>query len=753
MIMQKFITLFLMILSFSTHAQIKGKVYDAANNAPIENVHILSDGKLITTTNQQGKFIIENIPATDSLQFEHLGYKTTWVALKDKTLLSVALKSSSVEISDVTVTAYNRPQKAFGVAGGLEIINTQQIQEISISSPEPVFNSMPGLFMHNGAKNTNRITIRGIGSRSQYTTTKIKAYLNEIPLTSGIGETTLEDLDMDLVNRVTVLKGPASSVYGAALGGTILYNMGTPEEDGLSLKQQTTAGSFGMVKNSSQIKWKNNKTGLQLAYNKLNDRGFRENDNYNRDGLTALFKHQITKDIGVTYLGRFHSLKAYIPSSLDEQTYNANPEKAANNWLAVSGHEAYNRFLNGLSFNIDLAQNLTVNSSMFLKYYNGNEVRPFNILDDNSKTAGSRNLLQWNTQVGKINLTSRAGFEYLFEEYDWNIFETLENGEKGDRLGKNKQKRMNQNYFGSVEARFNKLTVSAGFNLNNTFYDYFDLLTDEKDLSDKKNFDWILSPRISATYNFSGHLMLYSTVSHGFSTPTYEETLNADGYVTGSVKPEKGWNRELGFRYNDRERKIFITLSGYSVSVKDLLVTKRIAEDEFYKINAGQTLHNGMEISGRFHWLNNAFMNSSLHLSYAYSDHQFKDFTDEGTDYSGNHLPGIPRQKTFIQLDARLKKGFYVNTHLLWVDKMPMNDANSLYSDAYSRLNLKAGYQKTLSAKWHLNIYVGIQNLTDNHYAAMILINAPSFGGSPPRYYYPGESRNFLGGISFTYQF
>jgi iron complex outermembrane receptor protein len=106
-----------------------------------------------------------------------------------------------------------------------------------------------------------------------------------------------------------------------------------------------------------------------------------------------------------------------------------------------------------------------------------------------------------------------------------------------------------------------------------------------------------------------------------------------------------------------------------------------------------------------------------------------------------------------MQLDTRLKKGFYLNTHVLWVDKMPMNDGNSLYSNAYTRINLKAGYRKSLSANWHLNIYGGIHNITDTHYAAMILINAPSFGGSPPRYYYPGEPRNYFGGISLSYQF
>jgi iron complex outermembrane receptor protein len=54
--------------------------------------------------------------------------------------------------------------------------------------------------MQQGALNTNRITIRGIGSR-QFGTTKIKAYFDGIPLTTGDGETTLDDLDLASIEK------------------------------------------------------------------------------------------------------------------------------------------------------------------------------------------------------------------------------------------------------------------------------------------------------------------------------------------------------------------------------------------------------------------------------------------------------------------------------------------------------------------------------------------------------------------------
>ena len=75
--------------------------------------------------------------------------------------------------------------------------------------------------MHSGTYSTNRITIRGIGSRSLFSTNKIRAYFNDIPLTTGDGETVLEDIDPAFIERAEILKGPTSSLYGAGLGGTV----------------------------------------------------------------------------------------------------------------------------------------------------------------------------------------------------------------------------------------------------------------------------------------------------------------------------------------------------------------------------------------------------------------------------------------------------------------------------------------------------------------------------------------------------
>jgi len=134
--------------------------------------------------------------------------------------------------------SYNLEPVTITFREGSNIRSSQNISFIPINvksefgrqSVPQILNTVPGLVMHSGAYNTNRITIRGIGSRNLFGTAKIKAYLNDIPLTNGVGETSLEDIDLSLIQDIKVVKGPTSSLYGAGLGGMIHLNTRSTEK-------------------------------------------------------------------------------------------------------------------------------------------------------------------------------------------------------------------------------------------------------------------------------------------------------------------------------------------------------------------------------------------------------------------------------------------------------------------------------------------------------------------------------------------
>ncbi|HLT52105.1 MAG TPA: hypothetical protein VKZ93_09100, partial [Arenibacter sp.] len=138
-------------------------------------------------------------------------------------------------------------------------------------------------------------------------------------------------------------------------------------------------------------------------------------------------------------------------------------------------------------------------------------------------------------------------------------------------------------------------------------------------------------------------------------------------------------------------------------------------------------------------------------ISYTYNHHRFVSFVDGGSDYSGNPLTGVPENRLSTGLQAAWAQRFYWNTTHQYVGKIPLTDANTLSSDAFNLFNSKIGYKNLLGERLSLDIALGINNIFDTRYAQSVLINTTAFGGTEPRYYYPGNGRNYYGSLQIRY--
>jgi iron complex outermembrane receptor protein len=116
-------------------------------------------------------------------------------------------------------------------------------------------------------------------------------------------------------------------------------------------------------------------------------------------------------------------------------------------------------------------------------------------------------------------------------------------------------------------------------------------------------------------------------------------------------------------------------------------------------------------------------------------------------------LTGVPSDVFIAGIDFDSAFGLYGNMNYQYVGKIPITDSNILFSDSYSLVNFKIGYKINLNTKLELNTFLGLNNIFDEHYASQILINASSFGGRAPRYYYPGNPINYYLGINLNYIF
>ena len=671
------------------------------------------------------------------------------------------VKKDTTSLAEIVVKAALIEVSLQNSASSVSVIQRKDLDKSDGVILTSVLNKIPGINMQQGSLNTNRISIRGIGARTQYGTSRIKAYFEAIPLTSGEGDTTIEDIDMETIGGIEISKGPNNTSFGSGLGGVInLFARETSERESFA-KSVTTYGSYGLLKQSLGAGYSDASSNLFSNYTHLQSDGFRANSSYDRKSINIHAKQKLGPKGSLSFLGLFTRLKAFIPSSINENDFRNNPEKAAATWAAAQGYESYDKALLGLGYQYSFSDKWSFNSSVFSNFKKAYESRPFDILDEKTNSLGLRSSLNYKTKLFSLPFEASVGTELLAEHYAFSLFENLylsqpgQGSLAGPEFSKMKQNRSYSNYFVEVNLELLKnLHLESGLALNTTKYTLEDVFKESGNQSEQGyTFGNIWSPRIGISYQLSPGKNIFGYISKGFSTPLVAETLTPEGQINTDLKPEVGINYELGFKAHWLESKLYTELVFYSTQINNLLVARRTAEDQFVGINAGQSSHRGIEFTLNYEVLKTSRLEIGTYFAASLNDFIFKDFVDNGIDYSRNQLTGVPNQQWNTGIDLKTANGFIFNTSFTSVGKIPMNDSNTKYSESYTLLDIKASYSFTILEFLKTTLSSGINNLLDRKYAASILPNATSFGNAAPRYYYPGSPISFYGGVSVSYLF
>lgn len=677
----------------------------------------------------------------------------TFAQEKGKTIDS--LKTEKLE--EVVISPLHINTNILNAPASIGILSKSQLLQNNTTDITTVINTIPGVFMQSSNFTTTRISIRGIGARTTYGTNKIRAFYGSIPLTSGNSETVIDDIDLENLSQIEIIKGPLSSIYGAGLGGAILISPQLSKSKGQSAGVSSVFGSFGLLKNSLNYSLNEDKGSLNISYHNLKTDGWRENSAYNREGITLageLFRKQNSK---LTYFTNYTYLKAFIPSSVNKETYENNPQLGAPTWVASKGFKEYKSTLGGLAYDFKIGDNLNNSTSVFINYKDSNEPRPFDILRQYTFATGARTQFSGNFKISQTAIDFIAGAEYFTDTYSGNTFENLyqknnsQGSLQGNQLTETDQKRHFYNLFSQLKASLSEyFEIQAGINYNKT---QFELTNYSENSNQKYSYDGIFSPQLSLLFKPTSEQTIYFSASRGFSLPATEETLTSQGTINPDIKPESGYNFEIGGKFYFLNKRLYTEIAIYRMEIKDLLVAKRVGDDQYVGANAGKTFHEGIEVTLNHNWKINRSFALNSYLGASIGNYEFKEFIDNGNDFSGNKLTGVPANKINAGLIFNTRLGIYFNADYQFVDKVPMNDANSAFSDSYTIINLKTGYRFEILQNLTSHISAGINNVTNEKYASLILPNAVANGNTAPRYYYPGLPVNYYGSISLNYLF
>ena len=649
-----------------------------------------------------------------------------------------AIDSIQVEsvLDTISIGAYFYKGDQWNTPGSISLLRNQQLILADNTNLATVINSLPGVTMQTGTYATNRIVIRGMGSRTPFNTNRIRSYINEIPLTGNDGISNPEELDVQGLGRLEIIKGPASALYGSGLGGTI--NFYTPTVKELSGQVTTQVGSFGTSRFHLSGGYSKGSFNSWVAVNRMDSDGFRENNHFKRTSVLTQSGYYRDK-WSLAFTGLWLSMDAGIPSSLGRTLFEERPTAAAPNWKAIEGFKQLQRALVGLTYTQQLGGDWVSKATLFARWSDNYERRPFNNLNDGTNGIGWRQTL---SKYGR-RWDYIIGFEGIRESYGWML-------DINDRLiNENREVRQQSNGFAVAYYRpSNKWVLSGALAVNAISYELIDLFLANGDQSGRRAFPLVVSPRFGFVYDLTSAWQWYGSVGHGFSMPSPEETLLEEGSVNNDIQAEQGWQYEFGIRWRRSPESWRLDLVAYHINLNNLLVTKRLTEDIFTGINAGRTHHWGVELATEGDIFKYDQFPGTLNSrwSLSASTHRFIQFEDEGAIYDGKGLPGVPRETLQAIAQWRPWQALSIMIHYQYTGAQWIDDGNTIRYNGFDLLNLRMDFQLKLYRKSVGRLYIGVNNAWDERFASMLVINALAPMGQEPRYFYPALPRHvFLG--------
>ncbi|MBP6672068.1 MAG: TonB-dependent receptor, partial [Bacteroidetes bacterium] len=205
-----------------TRYEVHGRVISAEDSTPIAGASVQVLNTMIgTATGIDGEFHLRGIPATErTLTVSTLGFvpSRTEVAIDIPAHVIIIMTPSPLQSDMVVVTANRRPQSLQDVPVSISIVNAQEITKRNITSVDDALRYLPGVNFQQ-----SQINIRASSGYSRGVGSRVMMLVDGVPLLSGdTGEITFESIPVSQIERVEVVKGAGSALYGSgAMGGVI----------------------------------------------------------------------------------------------------------------------------------------------------------------------------------------------------------------------------------------------------------------------------------------------------------------------------------------------------------------------------------------------------------------------------------------------------------------------------------------------------------------------------------------------------
>jgi iron complex outermembrane recepter protein len=607
-----------------------------------------------------------------------------------------------------------------------------------------------------------RLSIRGFGSRSAFSVRGVKLLLDGIPQTLPDGQSQLTNLDLAAVERIEVLRGASSALYGNASGGVVSL------QSGAAVPGRWTAlaevGALDPNLNRTWNKWHaSGAAGLggataQASVSRLWWAGFRQHSTAELWRFTTRVSAPLGRRVTASaHLAVGSDPKADNPGGLTAAELAANRDSASAANLAARAGKEVQQVQAGAVIRAALGST-NAQVALFALTRDLENPLPQAYITFDRLAYGLRLTATRPLSLGARAVNLTAGLDAQWQEDDrLNYANVAGRPDTGDvRLDQLERATEVGPFVEGMVELSPTLGVTAGARYDRVSFRVRDRLVSNGDDSGRRLMD-ALSGVLGVNLEPRTGLSLYANLSTAFETPTTTELVNrpdGQGGLNPDLDPQRAVSVEIGargsaapgiprVRSGQARLPALVSWSAalFQADVRDELVSFEdtlVPGRRFFR-NAGRARHRGVELGGRVQVATGV----RIAAAYTFADYRYTDYTVDGNTLDGRPIPGIPQHLIYasVRVEPAWSPGAWLEVDGTHSSSALVDDTLILRTPKWGVVNVRAGWEGSAGGRAFAP-FVGINNVLDRKYVGSVAVNA-----ARGRYFEPAARRNLYFGL------
>ncbi len=676
-------------------------------------------------------------------------------------------------LREVTISTPGGNVRPFDIAGSADRVDAEQLRDdkLQVNLSESLV-AVPGLQIQNRYNYAQdlQLSIRGFGARSTFGVRGVRIYVDGIPATLPDGQGQTSNIDIGSAERIDVLRGPFSALYGNSSGGVVQVFTERGEAPP-KVEASFAAGSFGTRREGLKASGAKGNIDWVLDTNHFHTDGWRTHSAAERDIVNGKLGVQVDEDTRATVILNSVRVHAQDPLGLTQAQLGLDPRSAP---LAVQYDTR--KTVDQRQLGLLLEHRVNADNDLRLMVYGGTrDTTQFQSIPPSAQASAlqsggviglSRSYggadLRWTSRTRladrPFEWTAGVSYDLLrehrtgYENYTGTVARPVLGVQGRLRRDENNEASNGDPYLQANWHVAERWTLEAGLRYSTVRFRSTDhyIAGANGDDSGSARYRQAL-PVAAVRYAATPNLNLYATAGRGFETPTLNEISYRPGGLPGlnfAVQPSVNDSVEVGAKA--RMADGLLTAALFQTRTSDEIVTNTNVGGRSTFQNAGRTRREGAEL-GWFretegHWRTQV---AATWLTARYSD-GFCSPSPCGAANAvaaGNRIPGIAQRSVFVAYGYAPAEGWHAGAEARGISRIQANDANTASAPGYVVAAVHAGYNRRFGP-WNLNVFARVDNLFDRRTVGSVIVNEGN-----RRYFEPAPGRNWVAGVGAAYSF